>query len=306
MPPSPPTPPRLSIAVIGLGGIGGGLAMSLRAADRHDVIACVRRPIRHIVLERADGVVDLPLRTVTEPAELDHADWVMVCTKAHHTDSTAPWLARLCGPQTRIAMLQNGIDHVARVAPYAGGASIIPTVVYYNGERLATDRIRLRRVGDHELVVPDDANGRDFAQLLDGTNLRVLPVGDFTTRAWRKLLLNVVANPTTALTLQRQAVLRHPDVHALCLEILDEAVSVARADGAHLAGDEAAQIMATLLSYSPELGTSMYFDRLAQRSLEIEALTGAVVACAERHGIRVPVNRAMLALLRAVSDAASA
>ena len=123
--------------------------------------------------------------------------------------------------------------------------------------------------------------------------------------SWRKLLLNVVVNPITALTLQRQAVLRHADVYALCLEILDEAVTVARADGARLAGDEAARIMATLMSYAPELGTSMYFDRLAGRTLEIEALTGAIVTCAERHGIRVPVNRAMLALLRAVSDAAS-
>jgi 2-dehydropantoate 2-reductase len=305
MPPTP-TPPRQSIAVVGLGGIGAALAMSLRATDRHDIVACARRPVGRIVLERAEGTVDLPLRTITAPAEADRADWVMLCTKAHHTPSTAPWLARLCGPQTRVAVLQNGIDHVARVAPYAGGATVVPTIVYYNGERLADDRVRLRQVPGHDLVTADDATGRDFAHLLDGSNLRVLLSNDFTTLAWRKLLLNVVVNPVTALTLQRQAVLRHDDVHALCLEILDEAVTVARADGARLAGDEAAQIMATLLTYSPELGTSMYFDRLAGRSLEIEALTGAIVTAAARHGIRVPVNRAMLALLRAVSDAASA
>ena len=50
----------------------------------------------------------------------------------------------------------------------------------------------------------------------------------------------------------------------------------------------------------------MYFDRLAGRPLEIEALTGAVVATAARHGLRTPLNRAFLALLRAVSDAAAA
>lgn len=302
---SSPAQPRLSIAVVGLGGIGSALAMSLRSADRHDVVACGRRPIERLVLERAEGVVDLPLRTVTSPDQVDRADWVMLCTKAHHTPSTAPWLARLCGPQTRVAVLQNGIDHVARVAPYVGAATVVPTVVYYNGERLANDRVRLRQVSEHALVAADDAPGCDFARVLEGSNLRVLLSDDFATVAWRKLLLNVVVNPITALTLQRQAVLRHADVHALCLEILDEAVTVARADGARLAGDEAARIMATLLSYSPELGTSMYFDRLAARPLEIEALTGAIVACAERHGVRVPVNRAMLALLRAVSDAAS-
>jgi 2-dehydropantoate 2-reductase len=122
--------------------------------------------------------------------------------------------------------------------------------------------------------------------------------------AWRKLLINVIANPVTALTLQRQAVLRRDDIKALCFSILDEAIAVARADGARLADDEAAQIMAALLTYPAEAGTSMYFDRLAGRSLEADALTGAVVAAGERHGVATPLNRAMLALLRAVSDAA--
>jgi 2-dehydropantoate 2-reductase len=296
----------LSIAVIGLGGIGGGLAMSLRAADRHDVIACVRRPVGRMVLERAQGTVALPLRTLFDAEQAEPADWVMLCTKAHHTPSAAPWLARLCGPGTRIAVLQNGIDHAARVAPFAGGATVVPTVVYYNGERLGDDRVRMRSVGEHELVVPNDAAGRAFAGLLEGSHLRVLLSDDFATLAWRKLLLNIVANPMTALTLQRQAVLRHPDVHALCLEALNEARTVACAEGARLADDEVARVMSTLLSYSGELGTSMYFDRLAGRTLEIEALTGAIVTCAERHGIPVPVNRTMLALLRAVSAAASA
>jgi 2-dehydropantoate 2-reductase len=50
----------------------------------------------------------------------------------------------------------------------------------------------------------------------------------------------------------------------------------------------------------------MYFDRLAGRPLEHEALTGAIVAAGERHGIATPLNRALLALLRAISDAAGA
>ena len=108
----------------------------------------------------------------------------------------------------------------------------------------------------------------------------------------------------TCLTLRRQEVLRRPDIHALCLSVLDEAVAVARADGAKLAADEPAQTMAKLLTFAPELGTSMYFDRLAGRPLEVEALTGAIVAAGQRLGIPTPLNGALLTLLRAVSDAA--
>jgi 2-dehydropantoate 2-reductase len=45
----------------------------------------------------------------------------------------------------------------------------------------------------------------------------------------------------------------------------------------------------------------MLYDRLAGRPLEHEYITGAVVAAAERHGVAVPLNRAILALLRALS-----
>jgi 2-dehydropantoate 2-reductase len=203
-------------------------------------------------------------------------------------------------------VLQNGIDHVARVAPLAHGATVLPVIVYYNGERLAADRVRLRHGADHDFVVADDGAGagRAFAQLFDGTPLRVHLGGDFTTLAWRKLLVNAVASPVTALTLQRQAVLRRPDIQTLCLAVLEEAIAVGRAEGAQLADDEAKRTLETLFTFSGELGTSMYFDRLAGRPFEHEALTGAIVSAGERHGIATPLSRALLALLRAVSDAA--
>jgi 2-dehydropantoate 2-reductase len=115
----------------------------------------------------------------------------------------------------------------------------------------------------------------------------------------------VVVNPITALTRQRQGVLRRPDVRELALDVLAEAIAVARADGARLAADEAEQTLKTLYSYPPEAGTSMYFDTMAGRPLEIDALTGAIVAADERFRIPTPLNRALLTLARAVSAASA-
>jgi 2-dehydropantoate 2-reductase len=296
---------RSTIGVVGLGSIGGVIAAALCALNRHDIVACVRRPIERLVVERPEGAIEVPVQALTDPTEAELSDWVLLCTKAHDTPSSAPWLQRLCGPQTRVAVLQNGIGHAGRLAPLVGNATIVPTIVYYNGERLAPDRVRFRRAGEHDFAVRDDADGRAFAKLLEGTSMRVLRSADFNTLAWRKLLINAVANPITALTLQRQAVFRREDVKALCLAILDEAASVGRADGARLAADEAEQILATLLSYPADAGTSMYFDRLAERPFEVEALTGAIVAAGERHHVPTPLNRMLLTLLRATSDGLS-
>ena len=292
------------IAVVGLGSIGGAVAGCLAAAGRHDVIACTRQPIERLTLESASGVAELPLASLTDPAQIAQpADWVMLCTKTHQTAAAAAWLSRLCAPATRVAVLQNGIGHIERVAPIANGAAVLPAIVYFNGERLAPDRVWLRQGSDQDIAVANDADGRDFARLFAGTPLRISLSGEFATLVWRKLLINAVANPITTLTLQRQAVLRRPDVHELCLKILDEAVAVARAEGVPVADDEPARAMATLFTFSGELGTSMYFDRLAGRHLEVDALTGAIVAAAERHGIATPLNRALLTLLRVVDDA---
>ena len=290
--------------MIGLGAIGGVAASCLIATGRYDVVACLRKPIEQLTLDAPGGSSTMPLSTLTDPAQAKPVDWVLLCTKTHATASTAPWLKRLCTPATRVAVLQNGIDHVARVAPLADDATVVPVIVYYNGERVAADHVKLRHGADQDFVVAADDAGRAFAQLFETTPLRVHLGNDFVTLAWRKLLINAVASPVTALTLQRQAVLRRPEIQALCLVVLEEAIAVGRAEGAQLAADEAARTLETLFTFSGELGTSMYFDRLANRPLEHEALTGAIVAAGERHGIATPLNRALLALLRATSDAA--
>lgn len=295
---------RAKIAVVGLGAIGGVIAGSLAAVDRHEVIVCAKSRIDRLIVERPNDTVEVSVRAMTDPADAEPADWVLLCTKAHQTPSISPWLGGLCGSQTRVAVLQNGIRHVDRLAPLVGTATVVPTVVYYNGERLAPDRMRFRHAGEYDLAVQDDTDGGAFAELLAGTPMRVLRTTDFDTFAWRKLLINAVANPITALTLQRQAVFRREDIKTLCLAILEEAAAVGRADGARLYVDEADRVLATLLTYPAEAGTSMYFDRLAGRPFEFEALTGAVVAAGERHRVPTPLNGMLLTLLRAISDAA--
>ncbi len=300
--PSPPVQ-RLTIAVIGLGSIGGVAAGCLAALGRHEVIACMRKPIATLKFDQPGGMIELPLRALTDPAQAEPADWVLLCTKTYQTEAAAPWLQRLCTPATRVAVLQNGIDHVARVAPLANRANVIPVIVYYNGERLAPDHVRLRQGANSDFVVANDEGGLAFAQLFAGTPLRVELGDDFVTIAWRKLLINAIASPITALTLQRQTVLRRAEVQELALSLLDEAIAVGRAEGASFADDEGPRTLATLFTFAGELGTSMYFDRLAGRKIEVEALTGAIVAAGARHRIATPLNKAMLTLLCAINDA---
>jgi 2-dehydropantoate 2-reductase len=256
-----------------------------------------------MTLERPEGAVEVPMRTLTDPAQAQPVDWVLLVTKAQDTPSAAPWLAKLCGPGTRVAVMQNGIDHAARVASFIGEAAAVPTIVYYNGERMAPDHVRIRHISDIDIMAPDTEDGRAFAALFDDVPIEVGVSSEFTTLAWRKLMINLVVNPITALTRLRQGVLQHEDILGLTRAVLEEAVSVARADGANLEPDEAARMATLIKGFPKDAGSSMYFDVLADRPLESRQLTGAMVAIAARHGIPTPVNTTLLALTNAVSDA---
>jgi 2-dehydropantoate 2-reductase len=298
--------PRRKVSVVGLGGIGGVAAACLSLSAENDVTVCARRPIEALTFDHHEDSIRIDLNTIVDPQKAEPADWVVLCTKAQDTASAAPWLERLCTPQTTVAVLQNGIGHEERVAPHAKGAAVLPAIVYYNGERIAPDHMRLRHIRGHDLLVPAGPLAGGFAQRFAGTPIDVGASDTFLTFQWRKLLINVIANPITALTRQRLGVFHRQDIQALALGILKEAVAVGRAEGAALNDDEAETILATFLGYPPEAGTSMYFDCLAGRPLEIEALNGAVVEAAHRHGIPVPLNAALVALLTATSDANAA
>lgn len=287
-----------AVAIIGSGGIGGYLAGELVGAGR-DVTMCVRTRFDRLVIESGGTTREVPVRQAGDPAEVKPVRWVLLTTKAQDTDGAKPWLDALVGPDTTLVMVQNGIGHMERARPVANGAGILPAIIYCSAERDRPGHIVHH--GAAKLVISRDTASGALVELFAGTGFEVQEVDDFTTAAWRKLCNNLVGNAVTALTLRRGNVFREAAILDLAREILNEALVVAQAEGAKLTQAEIDQSLAGMGRFGTDAGTSMLYDRLAGRPLEHEALTGALVAAADRHGIPVPVNRTLLALLTAVS-----
>ena len=294
-----PSSPDPTIAIIGGGAIGGFLAAHLSLAGRRPTL-CVRSPIEELILESGGATHRVPLAIATEPSRVGPADIVLLTTKAQDTPGAAPWLAALCRQGTILVVVQNGIEHAARVMTYAAGATILPALAYAGAERVGPGHVR-HHTGS-ALVVPKGEAGAKIAALFAGSPVAVKEDEDFLTASWAKLLGNLAANPLTALTLRRMEVFTDAGARALALTLLEEAVAVGRACGAKLAEDQAQRTLRELSGYSPAGGSSMLYDRLARRPLEHDYLTGAVVRAADAHGIAVPSNRTVLALLAALSD----
>jgi 2-dehydropantoate 2-reductase len=292
----------MRVAVVGAGAIGTVLAAAGCDAG-HEVTVCARTPVAELRLERAGAVRVLPATIVTEPSQLAEGgpvEVVWLTTKAADTAGAARWFDRLCGPDTLVAAAQNGLDQEARVAPYLTDGWVVPALAYIAAERTNPGHV-VHLAGDRIVVPTGDAEARLAAAVAgpDG-GLVVRGVNDMWQASWRKLLGNLVANPITALTMRRIDVMDDPGIADLARGLLVEGVAVARAEGAMLGEDDIQAVLAGTGQYGPRTGSSMLYDRLAGLPLEHQYLTGEVVRRAETHGIPVPLNSAVLALLDAI------
>lgn len=284
-----------AIAVVGVGAIGAVCAA--RLAPRGDLLCCVRTPFRELVVEAPDGVhLRTTPRVETDPARVETAAWLLLATKAHQIEGAAAWLDALVGPDTRVAVLQNGVEHAERVAAWAPPARVVPVVVQCPCQLVSPGHALQRTRA--QLTVPAGARGADFAALFAGSDVAVVQSDDFAGAAWRKLCLNAVSGALAALAARPIPEIAHPHKQRLARALARECAAVARAEGVALADAEADAIADAIAGARIGGAPSTLHDRLAGRPIEWDARNGAVVRLAARHGLDAPANRLACTLLR--------
>jgi 2-dehydropantoate 2-reductase len=287
------------VAVVGPGSVGVFFAAHLAAAG-HNVVACARRPFDRYVVESLEFPIELDANVLIDPADVaGPVEWVLLAVKAHQTEGASAWLDALCTPDTKVMVVQNGIEH-DRADPFINGASSIPTVVYCGAELLEPGRIAHTSSG--HLFVPDEPFGSEMLALFEGSRAEVRPSDKFATHQWRKLSLNVMANGLTALTGRRLEVLSEPGIRQMAIDLLAECWTVAQHEGAELDPATAEALVDQIIGSGANNGTSMLYDTQAGRPTEHDAIHGAALRRAEHHGVSVPTVAAVHALLDARSQ----
>jgi 2-dehydropantoate 2-reductase len=282
------------IAIVGPGAVGGVVAAALASRSDHRLTLCARTAVRHVSVQLTSGVVDLAPEVLTDPDRAPAVDWVFVSTKAYDAAGAAAWFPRLVGPSTRVAILQNGVEHRERFKQWLAVDQILPVMVDCPAERLAPGVVVQR--GPATMVVPDGTDGDRFVALFTGTDVTVASTRDFTTAVWRKLCLNA-AGAINALLLKPAGVFNDDTVGRLAVVMARECQAVGRAEGAALSDDLPEQVLAAYRRAPADSVNSLHADRLAGRPMEIDARNGAIVRFGRRHGIPTPCNEMAVALL---------
>lgn len=286
------------VAVVGVGAIGGVAAASLSELGRDELFLCVRTPFDQLVVDHSNGSTKVEAKIISEPADAPVCDWILLATKAHQTPDAKPWLDALCGPASRVAVLQNGIDHVERVAPLLDAKSaIVPVVVQLPAEKKAPGHVVQQN--DGVLLVADDENGLAFAELFEGARTSVRTIPTFLDQAWWKLMMNAALGGVCALAIRENGIAGEPEMREVVLGLMREIVQVARAEGANLPDDAPEKALSGVLRGAGDHWSSISVDRREGRPMEWEVRNAVIGRLARRHQLETPLNDAITALLRA-------
>ncbi|MFJ9564906.1 ketopantoate reductase family protein [Streptomyces fuscichromogenes] len=302
IPDSPNAPgPRLTVAVLGPGGVGGLLAALLSRAG-HRVHCLAGEETAHTLRTAGIRVHSALFGDFTAPVEAGTAlrepvDACLVTVKATTLDAALTRIPPAALGDALLVPFLNGVEHPALLRSRYSPDQVAPSVIRVESTRTAPGVVRhtspFAEIDLTGAKVPGPRLEALAAALTAaGPATRVLD--DETTVLWAKMaFLAPLALLTTRYALPLgEARTRHREELA---SLVAETAAVSRACGAPV---DPARALARYDAFPPATKSSMQRDAEAGRPLELDAIGGALLRAADRHGVPVPVTARIVRELR--------
>lgn len=242
------------------------------------------------------------LAVVDSPAGV-HADIVFLCTKTYNTEQAIETLRACLTPDTLLITLQNGVDSFERIrglgvsGPIISGLAFVSAVIERPGCVRYTSDMSSLTLGRFPRAYSDMEKSLGDAFERVGVGFKI--ADDIKRELWRKFLLLSTNAALTSLSRAPAGVVFHdPDLVRIARSAIAEVYDVCCALGVDLEPAAMADAMIQARSFPADMFASMYHDLVTGRPLELEELTGTLVALARMHDVSVPIHETAYACLK--------
>ena len=299
----------MRIAVIGAGGVGGAFGAALAKAGA-DVTFVARGA--HLAAMRKDGLRVLgprgdvhltPTQATDDPAGIGPVDIVLFAVKLWDTETAAELAKPMVGPDTRVITLQNGVDSYERVSAILGKESTCPGTAYIAavlggpGVMKHTSKFATMRVG--RMDGKPDAKLSAFVEAAKAANIDIQPQDDMNRERWQKFIfLSSMAGVNCMMRQPIGKVLADPDTRAFYRKLMEECLAVGQKSGAKVPSSWVDDRMTFSDNAPPGMKASMLHDLEAGNRLELDWLTGKILALGKELGVPTPGSEAVYAAVK--------
>ena len=278
-------------AIIGPGAVGSTIAYDLRDASLNvQLLGRRNETLRYHSNNDLHPTYQLDVRALNEYHET--VDILFIAVKIPQLDPVLTSYQHLLHKNTIIILAQNGHGQLHKFDhPY-----VYQAVVYISGQKTGNTITHYR---DHKLILDQNAHTQALHQCISNSSLNIELTTDIDKAIWYKLLVNLAINSVTALTRSTASVLEVPGIKKLCEQLLLEGINIAKAEHVHFEPNIVNTILNIYDGYPAEMGTSMYYDIVDGRSLEIDGIQGYLFYKARKHHLNTPILDTIYHLLLA-------
>ena len=302
------------IAVVGAGAMGclfggllaeGGLDVTLVDVLQEHVDRINRDGLRIVGY---GGDRSIPVRATTEPSGLPAVDVLFVQCKAPYTKEAVRRVLHLLRDDSVAISFQNGLGNEENIGEVVGMERVLGGVTAQGAA--VEEPGAVRNFGNLPTHIGEMGGGiseraQRIAAALDRAGLQTTAVPDIRQAIWKKLLANIAISPTSAIAnMTIKQVFAVPELRETAFEALDEAVEVARAEGVELNAAETREVIDQIAgpTGTGDNKSSLCVDIINRRPCEIDVISGAVVQLGRKHDIPTPVNKTLVAAVKALES----
>jgi 2-dehydropantoate 2-reductase len=299
----------MKIAAMAAGAVGAYFGGRMQAAG-HDVAYIARRANLEALrknglqIKSVHGDLHLPKVNVTDdPRQVGVVDVVLFAVKLWDTETAAELAKPIVGPDTRVITLQNGVDSYERVSAILGkeqtcpGTAYIAAVLGGPGVMLHTSKFATMRVG--RMDGKPDAKLNAFVEAAKTANIDIQPQDDMNRERWQKFIfLSSMAGVNCMMREPIGKILADPDTRAFYRKLMEECLAVGQKSGAKVPSSWVDDRMTFSDNAPPGMKASMLHDLEVGNRLELDWLTGKVVALGHELGVPVPASEAVYAAVK--------
>lgn len=286
----------MKITVLGCGALGQ-LWLSALCKQGHEVQGWLRvaQPYCSVNVIETDGSVFNESLTANDPEFLATSDLLLVTLKAWQVSDAVKGLASVLPETTPILLIHNGMGTIEELKNICQ-----PLLMGTTTHAARRDgNVIIHVAGGTTHIGPAREQDGDFsylADLLQGVLPDVAWHNNIHAEMWRKLAVNCVINPLTALWNCPNGKLReHPhEIDLICQEV----AAVIEREGHHTSADDLRCYVGQVIDSTAGNISSMLQDIRALRHTEIDYITGYLLKRARAHGIAVPENSRLFELVK--------
>ena len=298
------------IMMVGAGSVGGYFGAHL--AKHHPNVSFLLRPNTLAAVQQqglrvrsASGNITVHPRAASDVKELPTPNLIILAVKAYDLDEVLAQIEPVFTDRTVILTLQNGIDTEDRIIErfkrdcVVGGVAFIYSKIVSPG---LIDHYKKGAVAIGELMGHESERLLQIRDLFTGAGIPCQLSKDIRRSKWEKMCWNCVFNPLTVLIDDKVSrALEHPEMMQVIHQIVAEITAVSAAVKVPLPDDMPDRVVKWTQEIR-DIHTSMYDDWKAGRQTEIRNLNGYIVDQARALGIPTPVNAALTAMIKTLTE----